>query len=58
MLQYAELVSSGSGEADRLLLLEQHRQRMNHLRAELDACTELLDTKITIYQSRLAAERS
>jgi hypothetical protein len=28
------------------------------LRAELDACTELLDTKITIYRCRLAAERS
>lgn len=28
-----------------------------HLRAELDACTELLDTKITIYRCRLAAER-
>ena len=37
------------------------RQRvvtLAHLRAELDACTELLDTKITIYRRRLAAERS
>lgn len=58
MLEYAELVRSGSGEVDRLRLLEQHRERTNHLRAELDACTELLDTKIAIYRSRVAAERS
>jgi DNA-binding transcriptional MerR regulator len=58
MLRYAELVRSGSGEIDRLRLLEQHRERMNHLRAELDACRELLDTKISIYRSRVAAERS
>ncbi|MHB8185367.1 MAG: MerR family transcriptional regulator [Dermatophilaceae bacterium] len=58
MLEYAEPVRSGSGEVDRLRLLEQHRERTNHLRAELDACTELLDTKIAIYRSRVAAERS
>jgi hypothetical protein len=34
------------------------RRRVNDLRAELDACSELLDTKISIYQSRVAAERS
>lgn len=37
------------------------RQRvvtLAHLRAEIDAWTELLDTKITIYRRPLAAERS
>lgn len=58
MLKYAELVRSGSGESERLELFEQHRERMSHLRAELDACSELLDTKISIYRSRIAAERS
>jgi DNA-binding transcriptional MerR regulator len=55
MQRYAELVRSGSGEADRLVLLEEHRERVNKLQAELDACAELLDYKIDFYR-RAAAE--
>jgi len=58
MLKYAELVRSGSGESERLRLLEKHRKRIDKLQAELDACSELLDTKITIYRSRVATERT
>jgi hypothetical protein len=31
---------------------------VNRLRAELTGCTDLLDIKISIYRSRVAAERS
>jgi DNA-binding transcriptional MerR regulator len=57
MQEYAALVRSGSGIEERLRLFEEHRERMDRLRAELDACGELLDAKIDHYR-RLAAERS
>jgi DNA-binding transcriptional MerR regulator len=56
MRRYAELVRSGSGEADRLALLCEHRERVNKLRRELDECAALLDYKIDIYR-RAAADR-
>jgi DNA-binding transcriptional MerR regulator len=56
MLRYAELVRGGSGEAARLALLEEHRDRVNKLRTELDDCAAMLDYKIEIYR-RAAAER-
>jgi len=33
-------------------------REVNRLRAELTGCTDLLDIKISIYRSRVAAERS
>jgi DNA-binding transcriptional MerR regulator len=54
---YAELVRSGAGEAERLALLEQHRDRMRELRRDLDECAALLDRKIEVYR-RVTAERS
>jgi DNA-binding transcriptional MerR regulator len=54
MREYAELVRHDSGVEQRLALLEEHRERMERLRADLDACTALLETKIDHYR-RLAA---
>ena len=57
MREYAELVRSDSGVEQRLALLEQHREHMVRLRADLDACSGLLERKIDHYR-RLAAERN
>jgi hypothetical protein len=55
MQRYAELVRSGAGHAERLELLERHREQVRRDLAAQRECLKLLDTKITSYRSRLAA---
>jgi len=58
MQRYAELVRSGAGHAERLELLERHREQVRRDLAAQRECLKLLDTKITSYRSRLAATPS
>ena len=58
MQRYAELVRSGDGHAERLELLERHREQVRRDLAAQRECLKLLDTKITSYRSRLAATSS
>jgi DNA-binding transcriptional MerR regulator len=54
MQRYAELVRSGSGEAERVALLEQHRELVLQSLAQQEACLRVLDRKISSYRRRLA----
>jgi hypothetical protein len=55
MLRYAGLARAGSGEQERLMLLEGHRDRVRRALIEQQECLELLDTKIGTYRERLPA---
>ncbi|HEV2372384.1 MAG TPA: MerR family transcriptional regulator [Streptosporangiaceae bacterium] len=57
MQRYAELVRSDSGQAERLELLERHREQVRRNLATQRECLELLDTKITYYGSCLAGTK-
>ncbi len=50
MQRYAVLVRSGAGEAERLALLEEHRQVVRAALVAQRECLELLDNKIRIYR--------
>jgi DNA-binding transcriptional MerR regulator len=55
--QYAELVHAGEGnEAERLALLEAHRERVLEQLADIQRNLELVDFKIGLYRDRLATE--
>jgi DNA-binding transcriptional MerR regulator len=55
--EYAELVRAGDGnEAERLALLEEHRERVLAQLAEIERNLELVDYKIGLYRDRLATE--
>jgi DNA-binding transcriptional MerR regulator len=54
MQRYAELVRSGGGEAERMALLEQHRELVLQSLAQQQACLRVLDRKIRTYRSQLA----
>jgi multidrug resistance efflux pump len=55
MQRYAELVRSGAGEAERIELLKRHREEVRRSLATQRECLKLLDSKISLYVSRLAA---
>ncbi|MHA3703502.1 MerR family transcriptional regulator [Jatrophihabitans sp. YIM 134969] len=50
MREYAELVRSGAGYAERLELLVAHREQVREQIAAQQACLELLDFKIDNYR--------
>ncbi|HEY6499510.1 MAG TPA: MerR family transcriptional regulator [Streptosporangiaceae bacterium] len=52
MQRYAELVRSGGGEAERMDLLEQHRELVLQSLAQQEACLRVLDRKIKTYRRR------
>ena len=58
MLRYAGLVRSGAGEQERLALLEGHREHVRQALRQQQECLDLLDHKISAYQSRLRAAGS
>ncbi len=52
--KYAELVRAGDGnEAERLALLQAHRERVEHQLAEVSAHLRAIDHKIGFYENRL-----
>jgi DNA-binding transcriptional MerR regulator len=54
--QYADLVRAGDGnEAERLALLEAHREEVRERLREVRRHLELIDYKIDLYTERLAA---
>ena len=54
--QYADLVRAGDGnEAERLALLEAHREEVRERLREVRRHLELIDYKIDLYPERLAA---
>ncbi len=55
MQRYAELARSGAGEAERLELLERHRERVRAALRDQRECLELLDNKIRIYGGKVRA---
>lgn len=58
MQRYAELVRSGSGDAERLALLRGHREEVRKALATQQECLRLLDSKIDIYSRRLGAQHT
>jgi hypothetical protein len=54
MQRCAELVRSGAGQAERIELLERHREQVRRGVASRRECLNLLDAKITHYGNRLA----
>jgi DNA-binding transcriptional MerR regulator len=50
MQRYAELVRSGAGHAERLELLQRHREQVRRAIASQRECLKLLDTKISNYE--------
>ena len=54
MQRYAELVRSGAGQAERLELLERHREEVRRALASQRECLKLLDAKIGYYSTCLA----
>jgi DNA-binding transcriptional MerR regulator len=53
--RYASLVRQGSGnEAERLVLLREHEQRVTAQIGELSRCLELITYKTRLYSERLA----
>ena len=54
MQRYAELVRSGGGEAERMALLEQHRELVLQSLAQQEECLRVLDGKLKTYRRRLA----
>ena len=55
MQRYAELVRSASGEAERLQLLERHRDHVRQALVAQQECLQLLDNKIRIYGGAVRA---
>jgi DNA-binding transcriptional MerR regulator len=54
--EYAELVRAGEGnEAERLALLEEHRERVLEQLASIQRNLELVDYKIGLYRDKLSA---
>lgn len=52
--QYTQLVRQGPGnEPERLELLRRHRERVHQQIAELNACLEVIEHKVGIYEGRL-----
>jgi DNA-binding transcriptional MerR regulator len=58
MLRYAELVRSGAGEAERVELLQRHRDRVSQALLDQQECLKLLDAKIGNYCEHLLAVQS
>jgi DNA-binding transcriptional MerR regulator len=58
MQRYAELVRSGGGEAERVTLLEQHRELVLGSLAQQEACLRVLDRKIKTYRRQLTGAGS
>jgi DNA-binding transcriptional MerR regulator len=54
MQRYAELVRSGGGQAERVELLEQHRELVLESLGQQEACLRVLDRKIKTYRRQLA----
>lgn len=55
--EYAELVREGDGnEAERLALLDAHREEVRERLREVRRNLELIDYKIGLYKERLAAD--
>jgi DNA-binding transcriptional MerR regulator len=54
MQRYAELVRAGVGHAERLELLERHREEVRRALARQRETLRLLDAKIASYERRLA----
>ncbi|MFD0558141.1 DNA-binding transcriptional MerR regulator [Stackebrandtia endophytica] len=53
--RYVELVRQGQGnESERLALLREHRDRVKERMAELQACLDTIDFKVTYYESHVA----
>lgn len=53
--RFAELVREGEGnELERLTLLREHEERMQHKLAEIAAASELITAKIASYEEHLA----
>jgi DNA-binding transcriptional MerR regulator len=53
--RYAELIRQGSGnENDRLAILRQHRARVTAQIGELNACLDLINWKVGVYEDRVA----
>jgi DNA-binding transcriptional MerR regulator len=58
MRRYAQLVGAGDGnEAERLALLEEHRERVDANLRALQRNLGEIDAKIAIYEDALAADR-
>ncbi len=55
MQRYAELVRSGAGQAERIVLLKRHREEVRRALVTQRECLKLLDVKISHYGSCLAA---
>ena len=55
MLCYAELVRSGAGERERLVLLEGHREHVRQALRQQQECLELLNHKISAYANAACA---
>jgi DNA-binding transcriptional MerR regulator len=58
MQRYAELVRSGSGEAERLELLRGHREEVRRALAAQRECLRLLNSKIDHYSRRVRETRT
>ena len=56
MQRYAELVRSGAGHAERLDLLNRHREQVQRALASQRETLKLLEAKIGSYERRLAEE--
>jgi DNA-binding transcriptional MerR regulator len=55
--RYTELVRAGDGnEAERLILLRQHEERVREQQQQLDRCLDLIRFKIGIYEDILAGD--
>jgi DNA-binding transcriptional MerR regulator len=51
MQRYAALVGSGAGQQERLELLQRHREMVVQAITDRQECLQLLDHKITYYQT-------
>ena len=58
MQRYAELVRSGGGEAERLELLQHHREEVRRALAAQRECLKLLNSKIDTYSRRVREARA
>ncbi|WP_131744994.1 MerR family transcriptional regulator [Frankia sp. Cppng1_Ct_nod] len=55
MQRYATLVRAGAGEAERLALLEEHRDVVRAALVAQQECLDLLENKIHVYQETIHA---
>jgi DNA-binding transcriptional MerR regulator len=53
MQRYATLVRAGAGEAERLALLEEHREVVRAALAAQQECLDLLENKIHVYRQTM-----